>query len=64
MATTTLPFLSPRDAGRVLGISTSRVQQLGIEGKLHEYRDSAGRRMFAAEDVERLRVERERTARR
>jgi hypothetical protein len=47
-------LLAPRDAGRRLGVTTGRVIQLAREGKLPELRDSAGRRFFRVEDVERL----------
>ncbi|MDR7392779.1 MAG: MerR family transcriptional regulator [Armatimonadota bacterium] len=56
----TLTLLAPRDAGRLLGVTTARVQQLAREGKLPELRDSAGRRLFRLEDVETLRRERAR----
>lgn len=52
-------LLAPRDAGRELGVTTSRVIQLAREGRLPELRDSAGRRYFLPEDVERLRADRE-----
>lgn len=54
-----LKLLAPRDVGKALGISTSRVQQLAREGRLRELRDSAGRRLFRPADVERLRKARE-----
>lgn len=47
-------LLAPRDAGRVLGVSTSRVIQLARAGVLRELRDSANRRLFRKEDVARL----------
>lgn len=56
----TLTLLAPRDAGRLLGVTTARVQQLAREGRLPELRDSAGRRLFRLEDVETLRRERAR----
>jgi hypothetical protein len=46
-------LLSPRDAARRLRLSTSRVIQLDREGALPALRDSAGRRFFDAEVVER-----------
>lgn len=61
---TTMKLLSPRDAGRLLGVTTARVQQLAREGKLPEIRDSAGRRLFRQEDVERLKREQERARQR
>ena len=51
-------LLCPRDAGRVLGLTTSGVIKLARAGKLPELRDSAGRRLFRIEDVERVRRER------
>ncbi len=54
----TMKLLSPRDAGRVLGLSTARVQQLDREGKLKALRDSAGRRLYLEREV--LRFKRER----
>lgn len=56
----TLTLLAPRDAGRLLGVTTARVQQLAREGRLPELRDSAGRRLFLLEDVEALRRQRAR----
>ncbi len=53
-------LLSPGDAGRLLGVSTERVQQLDREGKLPALRDSAGRRLFRKADVLRFRSKRER----
>jgi excisionase family DNA binding protein len=50
----TLQYLSPRDAARRLGVSTSRVQQLDRQGKLPALRDSSGRRMFDPDVVERF----------
>ncbi|HEV8340693.1 MAG TPA: MerR family transcriptional regulator [bacterium] len=57
-------LLAPKDAASRLGVTTARVQQLAREGKLRELRDSAGRRLFRPQDVERLRrvrVEREKS---
>lgn len=54
-----MTLLAPRDAGRLLGVTTSRVIQLARAGRLAELRDSAGRRYFRLEDVERLRARRE-----
>ena len=45
-------LLSPRDAGRRLGISTSRLAQLDREGVLLAIRDSAGRRLYDPDAVE------------
>ena len=47
-------LLSPGDVARQLGVSTSRVQQLDREGKLPALRDSAGRRLYDQEQVERF----------
>lgn len=56
-------LLSPRDAGRLLGFSTERMQQLDREGKLRALRDSAGRRLFRKADVLRFKAKRERVVR-
>lgn len=53
-------LLSPRDAGHRLGLTTSGVIKLARTGKLPELRDSSGRRLFRAEDVERVVAERKR----
>jgi hypothetical protein len=45
-----------------LQLSTSRVVQLDREGRLRALRDSAGRRFYLADDVERFARERERQA--
>jgi hypothetical protein len=45
-----------------LQLSTSRVVQLDREGRLRALRDSAGRRFYRPEDVERFVAEREREA--
>lgn len=55
----TLPFLAPRDAAHRLGISTSRLTQLDREGRLPALRDSAGRRLYDPEAVDRYAKERE-----
>lgn len=52
-------LLSPRDAGRRLGLTTSGIIRLALVGALPEVRDSAGRRLFLAKDVERVARERE-----
>jgi DNA-binding transcriptional MerR regulator len=52
-------LLAPRDVGRRLGLSTSRVIQLNREGVLRAFRDSSGRRLYDADVVERFAVERE-----
>jgi len=56
-----MKLLAPKDAAVRLGVTTSRVQQLAREGRLRELRDSAGRRLFRPQAVERLRKEREKT---
>ena len=55
----TIPFLTPGDAARRLGLSTSRLIQLDREGKLPALRDSGGRRLYEPETVERFARERE-----
>jgi len=47
-------LLSPRDAGRLLGLTTSGVVKLALRGRLPELRDSGGRRLFDRKDVEAL----------
>ena len=54
-----MTLLAPRDVGRRLGVSTSRVIQLDREGVLRALRDSAGRRLYDPDTVERFAVERE-----
>jgi DNA-binding transcriptional MerR regulator len=54
-----MTLLAPRDVGRRLGLSTSRVIQLDREGVLRAMRDSAGRRLYEPETVERFARERE-----
>ena len=49
-----LDLLCPRDAGHLLGLTTSAVIRLARIGKLPELRDSSGRRFFHRADVERL----------
>ena len=56
-------LLCPRDAGRELGVSVSRVVQLCREGLLKEIRDSAGRRLFRPQDVRMLARARDATRR-
>ncbi len=53
-------LLSPGDAGKLLGLSTPRLQQLDREGRLKALRDSAGRRLYREADVLRFRRMRER----
>jgi DNA-binding transcriptional MerR regulator len=55
-------LLAPRDAGKLLGLSSVRVQQLDREGRLVALRDSAGRRLFRKADVLKFRQARERLA--
>jgi hypothetical protein len=56
---TMMKLLAPRDVGRRLNVSASRVIQLDREGALRAMRDSAGRRFYDAEEVERFAVARE-----
>jgi hypothetical protein len=58
-----MTLLAPRDVGRRWLLSTSRVIQLHREGRLSALRDSAGRRFYLVDDVERFAAERERLAR-
>ena len=51
-------LLAPRDAGRLLGITTAGITRLAERGRLTALRDSAGRRLFRRADVERLVAER------
>ena len=54
-------LLEPSDAGRVLGLSSSRVRVLADEGQLAVAgRTRRGVRLFAVDEIERLRVERAR----
>jgi len=52
-------LLAPRDVARRLNLSTSRVVQLDREGALTAMRDSAGRRLYDPDLVERFALERE-----
>ena len=54
-----MKLLAPRDVGRRLSLSVSRVIQLDREGTLRALRDSAGRRFYEADAVERFAVARE-----
>ena len=47
-----MTLLAPRDVGRRLRLSTSRVIQLDREGRLRAIRDSAGRRYYNSDVVE------------
>ena len=49
-------LLAPGAVARRLGLSTSRVIQLDREGVLPAMRDSAGRRLYDPEVVERLTI--------
>jgi hypothetical protein len=56
----TLRLLEPTDAGRVLGVSASRVRALADEGRLKvAAKTERGLRLFTPDDVERLKAERE-----
>ena len=57
-----MTLLAPRDVARRLHLSTSRVVQLDREGILKALRDSAGRRFYNWDDVERFALARERQA--
>jgi DNA-binding transcriptional MerR regulator len=57
-------LLAPRDVGRRLNLSVSRVIQLDRERTLPALRDSAGRRFYDADEVERFAVARESQPRR
>ena len=54
-----MKLLAPRDAGFRLKLSTGRLAQLDREGVLPAIRDSAGRRFYDPEVVERFARERE-----
>jgi hypothetical protein len=47
-------LLAPRDAGRLLGITSAGVARLCERGQLAAIRDSANRRLFRRADVARL----------
>lgn len=55
-----MTMLAPQSVARRLGLSTSRVVQLDREGLLPALRDSAGRRFYDVDTVERFAAERER----
>jgi excisionase family DNA binding protein len=44
--------LAPKDAARIVGVSTSRIIQLDREHQLRALRDSGGRRLYRRRDVE------------
>lgn len=52
-------LMSPGDVARRLWLSVSRIVQLDRQGVLPAIRDSAGRRLYDAEAVERFARERE-----
>ena len=54
-----MTLFAPPDVGRRLRLTTSREIQLDREGHLTAMRDSAGRRFYEAETVERYALERE-----
>jgi DNA-binding transcriptional MerR regulator len=54
-----MKLLAPRDAGFRLKLSTGRLAQLDREGVLPAIRDSAGRRFYDPEVVERFARKRE-----
>ncbi len=56
-----MTLLAPRDAARRLNLSPSRVIQLDREGVLPAMRDSAGRRLYDPDLVERFAREREKS---
>jgi DNA-binding transcriptional MerR regulator len=56
-------LLGTTDAALRLGCSAERVRQLEREGKLSAERMASGQRVFRAEDVEQLAIERERQKR-
>lgn len=47
-----MTLLAPKDAGRRLNLSTSRLAQLDRGGQLPAIRDSAGRRLWDADAVD------------
>jgi DNA-binding transcriptional MerR regulator len=54
-----MTLLAPKEVGRRLQLSTSRIAQLDREGRLPSIRDSSGRRLFTEEVVEQFARERE-----
>jgi hypothetical protein len=52
-------LLTAKHAGLLLGLTSSGVRRLDEVGDLKAVRDSTGRRLFAREDVERLKQKRE-----
>ena len=57
-------LLAPKTVARRLELSVSRIIQLDREGVLPAMRDSAGRRLYDAEVVERYAAQREAAKRR
>lgn len=55
-------LLTPSAAARILRVSSAWVSKLFDRGVLGGVRDSDGRRLLFAEDVQRLAAERQRTA--
>ncbi len=53
-------LLTPKDAGKILGLSIARIQQLDREGRFTALRDSAGRRLYLEEAVLAYKAARER----
>ncbi len=51
-------LLAPKDAGSILGLTTSGVIRLARSGRLPELRDRSGRRLFRLLDVECLAADR------
>ncbi len=53
-------LLAVKHAAMALGVTTERVRQLVKAGRMFAVRDSLGRYLFPASEVERMRRERER----
>jgi excisionase family DNA binding protein len=54
-----LELLTPRDAGKILGVTTLGVIYHANEGHLKAIRDSGNRRLFRKSDVIRFKEERD-----
>ncbi len=52
-------WLTPTEAGRVLGVTASGVRWMADTRRLRGTRTPSGRRLISARDLERLRRERE-----
>lgn len=52
-------LLAPRDVARRLKLSTSRIIQLDLEGRLPAFRDKSGRRFYDEDTVEEYARQRE-----